>query len=46
MAEALKRWDGSEWVTVAAVNRMVSGGTASINNGVFLKIIVGVPTAI
>lgn len=23
MAEALKRWDGTQWVTVVAVNRMV-----------------------
>jgi len=31
MAEALKRWDGEQWVTVATVNRIVvqEGGSAS-----------------
>ncbi len=27
MAEALKRWDGTQWVTVAAVNRIEVGGS-------------------
>lgn len=26
MADALKRWNGSEWVIVAAVNRIEIGG--------------------
>lgn len=41
MAEALKRWNGSEWVTVAAVNR-IEVSTEGGNSGV----IFGIPAAL
>lgn len=31
MAEALKRWNGTEWVTVAMVNRIEVAGSAGGN---------------
>jgi hypothetical protein len=51
MAEALKRWTGTEWVTVAVVNRIeVGGGTASADFVEFFFIdgiqIIGIPTSL
>lgn len=43
MAEALKRWTGSEWVTVAVVNRIEVGG-APTGETVFVNIMVKMTT--
>lgn len=46
MAEALYRWNGSDWVLVSSVAIVVAEGSVSFIEAFYVNPIIGVPTQI